>query len=91
MRYDADGERWDVYVSKEGPHGGLRSIIFHCSSNSSFGWRVTEVPEGELRSDEELERLEQAELDRLFARSQPFDYAHDPHAREDHVGDARPR
>jgi hypothetical protein len=91
MRYDADGERWDVYLSEEGPHDGVRSVIFHCASNSSHGWRVAEVPAAEYGSDEALERLEESELEELYARSQPFDYAQDPHAREDHIGDSRGR
>lgn len=87
MRYEADGERWDVYLSDETPHDGVRSLIFHCTSNSSNGWRVAEVPEAEYESPESLERLDEADLDELFARSQPFDYAHDPSAHERHIGD----
>jgi hypothetical protein len=91
MRYDADGERWDVYLSEEAPHEGVRAVIFHCASNSSHGWRVAEVPASEYGSDEALERLEQSELEELYARSQPFDYAHDPTAVEGNVRDHRPR
>lgn len=91
MRYDADGERWDVYLSEEAAHDGMRSVIFHCASNSSHGWRVAEVPAGEYESDEALEGLDDAELDELYSSSQPFDYAHDPRAREDHIGDAGAR
>jgi hypothetical protein len=87
MRYDADGERWDVYLSDEAAHDGVRSVIFHCTSNSSHGWRVAEVPARDYESDDALERLDDAELDRLYSSSQPFDYAHDPMAREDHFGD----
>jgi hypothetical protein len=86
MKYDGDGERWDVYLSKEGPHDGLRSVIFHCTSNSSHGWRVAEVPEDRIESEEVLEGMDDDELDELYQRSQPFDYSHDPHAREDHIG-----
>lgn len=88
MRYDADGERWDVYLSDEEPRDGLGSLIFHCTSNSSHGWRVVEVPAGEYEAADAVERLEDDELGKLFERSQPFDYAHDPKAMEDHVGDS---
>jgi hypothetical protein len=91
MRYDADGERWDVYLAEESPHEGVRSVIFHCLSNSSHGWRVAEVPASEYASAEALERLEESDLEELYARSQPFDYAHDPKAREDHIGDSHGR
>ncbi len=87
MRYHADGERWDVYLSEEEPHGGVRSLIFHCDSNSSHGWRVAEVPAAEFTTSEDVERLDGSALDQLYAGSQPFDYTHDPRAREDHIGD----
>lgn len=88
MRYDADGERWDVYLSEEAPRDGIQSMIFHCTSNSSHGWRVAEVPAGEYEAGEALEGLDDAELDELFKSSQPFDYAQDPKAHEGHVGDS---
>jgi hypothetical protein len=88
MRYDADGERWDVYLSEETPRDGVRSVIFHCASNSSHGWRVAEVPAAEYESGDALERLEEEELDELFNGSQPFDYAQDPKAHERHVGES---
>lgn len=88
MRYDADGERWDVYVSKEAPREGVGSLIFHCSSNTSRGWRVAEVPASEFPSDDAIEELDDDALDELYARSQPFDFTHDPHAREDHIGES---
>lgn len=87
MQYEADGERWDVYLSDQMPHEGVRSLIFHCTSNSSHGWRVAEVPAADYETTESLEAVDAAELDELFASSQPFDYAHDPNAHEDHIGD----
>jgi hypothetical protein len=87
MEYVANGERWDVYLSEETPLEGVRSLIFHCTSNSSNGWRVAEVPAAEYGTQESLDGLDEAELDELFARSQPFDYSHDPKAHERHIGD----
>jgi hypothetical protein len=87
MRYEADGERWDVYLSAETPTDGVRSLIFHCASNSSHGWRVAEVPADRFTSQDSLDELDASELDRLYAGSQPFDYAQDPAAREGHIGD----
>jgi hypothetical protein len=88
MRYDADGERWEVYVSKEEPRDGVRSLIFHCESNSSHGWRVTEVPAADFPSDTAIQELDDDELEELYARSQPFDFSRDPHAHEDHIGES---
>jgi hypothetical protein len=87
MEYKADGERWDVYLSKETPTDGVRSLIFHCVSNSSHGWRVAEVPAARFSSPESLDGLEDSELDELYEQSQPFDYAQDPAAREGYMGD----
>lgn len=86
MTYRADGERWDVSLSHEAPHEGVRPLIFRCVTNSSRGWRVVEVPATEYPDGREAE-LSTAELDALYERSQPFDYAHDPKAREGHIGD----
>jgi hypothetical protein len=91
MKYEAGGERWDVYLSEETPTDGIRSLIFHCVSNSSHGWRVAQVPASEFASQQSLERLEESDLDELYRRSQPFDYAHDPTAVEGNVRDHRPR
>lgn len=82
----AADDRWDVRLSRERPHAGVGVITFHCTTNSSHGWRVVEVPAGEYPSQERLDALEEAELQRLFERSQPFDYAHDP-AAHDPAGD----
>jgi hypothetical protein len=91
MKYEADGERWDVYLSEERAHDGVRSLIFHCESNSSHGWRVAEVPADRFTSQDSLDRLDESDLAELYARSQPFDYVHDPAAREDSVADPRGR
>ena len=42
--YAANDEKWDVYLSEEQPRDGLRPLIFHCTTNTSYGWRVVEVP-----------------------------------------------
>ena len=86
MDYKANGEKWDVSLSEERPHEGVRPLIFRCTSNSSRGWRVVEVPASEY-TPEHMDELSPAELDSLFERSQPFDYSHDPKAVEGHIGD----
>lgn len=90
-RIKANGEKWDVRLSREEPHAGVTSVIFRCATNSSFGWRVVEVPAGQYESPEQIDELPEAELRALFDRSQPFDYAHDPHARQDVIADAHGR
>lgn len=86
MSYEANGETWDVSLSDEEPREGIRPLLFRCTSNTSRGWRVVEVPAAEY-PDGRLDDLSTADLDALFERSQPFDYTHDPKAEEGHVGD----
>lgn len=88
--FEANNQSWSVYLSDERPHEGVRPLVFHCTSNSSFGWRVVEVPAGEF-GDDRLSEMPDSELGELFERSQPFDYPHDPKAREDAIGDTPTR
>lgn len=87
----ANGEEWEVRLSREEPHEGVTAVVFHCVSNSSYGWRVVEVAAGQFESQERIEELADGELLRLFDRSQPFDYTHDPKAHPDAVGESRGR
>lgn len=89
--FHADGENWDVQLSREAPHEGVRIIIFRCTSNSSHGWRVVEVPVSGFDREESVHGLREEELRMLFERSQPFDYSHDPHARPDSIGEGTSR
>ena len=88
QRLAANGEKWDVRLSREEPHDGIGLVIFRCVSNSSYGWRVVEVREGDLGTQERVDDLSTDELHKLFERSQPFDYSHDPKAHQDAIGDA---
>jgi hypothetical protein len=84
--YDFDGEQWRAYLGEDPPHPGLLPLIFHCTSNSSHGWRVVEVSDREYASDADLEALEDAKVEALFRRAKPFDHPHDPKATENRVG-----
>lgn len=90
-RIKANGEKWDVRLSREEPHSGVTSVIFRCATNSSFGWRVVEVPARQYETEEKVDDLSEDELQALFDRSQPFDYAHDPKAQEGAIGDSTGR
>lgn len=85
--YESAGDTWGVYLGEDAPHPGVLPLIFHCTSNPSNGWRVVEVPEGSLEGGSRLDDLPDDELADLFDRAQPFDYAHDPKAKENTVGD----
>lgn len=83
--FEADGHTWDVYLSSDEPHEGVSALIFRCATDSGRGWRVVEVPSGEISSGR-VENLARDRLRELYDRSQPFDYAHDERAHEDHIG-----
>ena len=85
--FKANGETWDVRLSREAPHAGVAAIIFRCETNSSHGWRVVEVAAGAFPTQDRVDDLSDDELQALFDRSQPFDYSHDPKAQPDAIGD----
>ena len=84
--YESDGETWEVYLSHEHPQHGVRALVFTCVTNSSYGWRVVEVPAADFPSNERVEGLSRPDLHALYDRSEPFDYPHDPRAKQKHVG-----
>lgn len=86
MEHKANGESWEVLLSEEEPREGMRPMIFRCTTNTSRGWRVVEVPAADY-SEARVNDLSPDELDSLFERSQPFDFTHDPKAVEGTVGD----
>ncbi|HKJ92284.1 MAG TPA: hypothetical protein VJ957_03900, partial [Longimicrobiales bacterium] len=82
----ADGKHWKVALDKHAPHPGTRAVVFHCLSDRSYGYRVVEVPAAEIASQVALDQMKDDEVAALYARSQPFDFVHDPKAHEDHIG-----
>lgn len=85
--YETGGDTWGVYVGEDAPHPGVLPLIFHCTSNSSNGWRVVEVPAADFVDSGRVDELSPSELGALFARAQPFDFTHDPKSKENTVGD----
>lgn len=82
-RIEANGETWEVSLSDDAPHAGVRAVVFHCVSNALQGWRVAEVSADRFGSEAELHRLDDDALGKLFRGSDAFDYVHeekaDPH------------
>ncbi len=86
--YETEGDTWRVYLGEDRPHPDVLPLIFYCTSNSSNGWRVVEVPAGEYAGDDPVAELSDPELEDLFDRAQPFDFTHDPKSAENSVGDS---
>jgi len=81
--FRADGETWRVTVDEDDTARGVRTVVFHCMSNSNRPYRVVESSGLEGR---DVERLSQDELGELFDRSQTMDYSRDPAAEPERHG-----
>ena len=78
----ADGERWVVRPDEATTTEGVRTLVFHCVSNSSRGYRVVQVPENIVAGAD----LDENALRDLFDRSQTMDFVHDSDARPEGHG-----
>ncbi|MFW6206562.1 MAG: hypothetical protein ACOC5J_01360 [Gemmatimonadota bacterium] len=88
--YKANDLEWRVILSDRESRPGMVPVLFHCTSNTSFGWRVVEVPVHEHRG-RTADDLSDDELDALFEQAQPFGAPRDPKAQEGAVGHTRTR
>lgn len=84
-RYKANDQEWHVILSTRESREGMVPVVFHCTSNTSFGWRVVEVP-AETYGGRSAADLSDGELDALFAEAQPFGSPRDPKAQEGAIG-----
>ena len=83
--YEANDLEWRVILSDRESSPGNVPVVFHCTSNTSFGWRVTEVPVDRYRG-RSAEDLTDEELDAIFADAQPFGAPKGPKAQEGAIG-----
>ena len=91
MRIKADGDTWRISMDERPAHPGVRTVVFHCETNGQKGWRVVEVPEDRFATEDALARVDEAELQELFDRSDAYDYVHDAHADPRHPVEEAPR
>ncbi|CAN5891452.1 hypothetical protein BH23GEM9_BH23GEM9_01920 [soil metagenome] len=72
----ADGDTWRVTSSGDDPRRDVRTVVFHCLSNTQRPYRVVEIPPG-LLGGRDLEGIADDELSALFDRTHTMDYSHD--------------
>jgi hypothetical protein len=72
----ADGDTWLVTADQHDARRAVRTLVFHCVSNSQRPYRVLEVP-AEVLPERQVDALSSAELAELFDRSHVMDYSHD--------------
>lgn len=80
-RIHADGDTWHVTSDDDDPRRDVRTVVFHCVSNSQRPYRVVEVPPS-VMSDRSPDALREDELGELFQRSHTMDFSHDPGAEQ---------
>jgi hypothetical protein len=85
----ADGDTWRVTSDERDPGHAVRTIVFHCVSNSQRPYRVVQVAEPVL-GGRDVEELGRDELNALFRRSHTMDFSHDPAARPESHGSGDP-
>lgn len=74
--FRADGDQWRVTADQLDRRRAVRTIVFHCVSNTQRPYRVIEVPD-EVFGDRDVGSLSKEELGDLFARTHVMDYSHD--------------
>lgn len=87
---EADGDRWQASLDAREPHPGVRAVVFHCRSRDQRPYRVAEVPEERVPSQEALAELSEDELREIFAASGAMDVTHDRKADPGNVGTGHP-
>ena len=83
--FRADGDTWRVTSEERHPERAVRTIVFHCLSNSQRPYRVVEVAESVL-GERKVEELGEAELNGLFDRTHTMDFSHDRTAHPERHG-----
>ena len=64
----SDNDTWSARLGGS-DHPGFRTIVFFCASNGQRPYRVVEVPEDRFGSQDDLDRLSEADLRELFAET----------------------
>jgi hypothetical protein len=88
-KVSADGDTWLVTSDGYDERRGVRTVVFHCLSNSQRPYRVVEVPES-LLADRSLDSVGDREFGDLFNRTQIMDFSHDRSASSASHGYADP-
>ncbi|HSJ24491.1 MAG TPA: hypothetical protein VK929_07490 [Longimicrobiales bacterium] len=75
-RMDADGDSWRVTSFEDDRRRAVRTVVFHCLSNTQRPYRVVEIPD-DMLGDDGVDGLSSREMDDLFRRTHSMDYSHD--------------
>ncbi|UCF20363.1 MAG: hypothetical protein JSU87_02860 [Gemmatimonadota bacterium] len=81
-----DGDVWKVRLGQDRSRPGSRLVLFFCQPTGQRPYRVVEVEENLLTSQDDLERLSRKQLLDLYQRSASMDA---PVYRSDELTDVR--
>lgn len=74
-----DGDRWRVRLSQHPPDFGVQAVLYFPVTCDQRPYRVVEVPEEEIGSEEDLDAISERELRELFREASsmgfPREYA----------------
>jgi hypothetical protein len=74
-RIQADGDSWRVTSFEDDRRRAVRTVVFHCLSNSQRPYRVIEVPDS--LAPDGIDGMSSDQLTELFSRAHTMDYSHD--------------
>lgn len=72
----ADGDRWSVRLSADPPEPGTQALVFFPVTCDQRPFRVVEVPDGRVGSEEALDALSERELRELYHQASSMGYPH---------------
>jgi hypothetical protein len=75
-RIDADGDSWRVTSFEDDRRRAVRTVVFHCLSNTQRPYRVVEVPDDMLGNDG-VDGMGKEQLGDRLGRAHAMDYSHD--------------
>lgn len=71
-----DGDRWSVRLGVEPPARGVRTLVFFPETCDQRPFRVVEVPEERVASEEALDALPERELRELYRQASSMGFPH---------------
>lgn len=85
VRFDADGDRWEVGYEVHEGRPELDAVVFHCMSNPQRPYRVAPLP-ADLRRRTADDEPPKERWRQLFERAQVMDFVRDAEADPRNIG-----
>jgi hypothetical protein len=76
IQIEADGDTWRVTNYEDDRRRAVRTVVFHCVSNSQRPYRVIEVADDAFEAGD-IGEVPADQLAAMFAKAHTMDYSHD--------------